>query len=269
MREITTSQLVEALERLGMAAGQGVIAHSALQFLGRPAEGMLTYLKALSQVLNFPIPSQGIPYQANKTTGTLAVPTFNFGFARGLPYDLQETPAEGVGAFSEYVRRLPEARRSRHPLQSLAAIGADADRLSRVDTPGAFDPGSAFELTLDLDYNILLLGCDIQAVTLLHYSEQRAGVPYRNWKEFSGEIVVAEVVSRHTYRMYARDLELNPLLEIYPLQDLLQQRGQWHQTPLNYGQVILFKARHFVSAVDELLGQDPWIFVTNRPLESH
>lgn len=269
MREITTDQLVEALESLGMTAGQGVIAHSAMQFLGRPADGMLTYLKALSQVLNFPVPSQEIPHLANKPTGTLVVPTFNFGFARGLPYDPQETPAEGVGAFSEYVRRLPEARRSRHPLQSLAAIGADADLLSRADTPGAFDSGSAFELTLDLDYNILLLGCDIQAVTLLHYSEQRAGVPYRYWKEFSGEIVFAEVITRHTYRMYARNLELNPLLEIYAIQDVLEQRDQWHQTPLNYGQISLFKARHFVSAVDELLRQDPWIFVTNRPLESH
>lgn len=268
MREVTSDQVAQILAVLGMVEGQGVIVHSALQFLGRPSQGPLTYLKALSQVLNFPVPSLGISHQVELATGTLAVPTFNFAFARGEAFNSQETPAEGMGVFSEYVRRLPESRRSRHPLQSLAAIGADANRLCELDTPGAFDAGSAFDFTLDRDYGILLLGCDIQAVSLLHYSEQRAAVPYRSWKDFSGEIVMEGRLTKQTYRMYARDLDLNPHLEIYAIQELLEKRGQWRQAAINYGQVVLFKARHFVHAANELLQQDPWIFVTNRPAES-
>jgi aminoglycoside 3-N-acetyltransferase len=267
MREVTADQVEEILAALGMAAGQGVIVHSALQFLGRPSEGPLTYLKAFCRVLNIPVPSLGISHQENTATGTLAVPTFNFSFARGLPYDPMNTPAEGMGIFSEFVLRLPEARRSRHPLQSLAAVGADVAWLSQLDTPGAFDDGSAFEYTLERDYDILLLGCDIQAVSLLHYSEQRAAVPYRYWKDFNGEIVMGDTVKRRTYRMFARDLEINPLLEIYAIQELLETRGQWRQAALNYGHLAMFKARHFVDAADDLLRPDPWVFVTNRPHE--
>lgn len=268
MREVTTGQVVQILADLGLEAGQGVIVHSALHFLGRPKEGPLTYLKALSQVCNIPVPSLDLAPRDDLATGTLVVPTFNFSFARGETYHPQETPAEGMGVFSEYVRRLPEAHRSRHPMQSLAAIGADAHPLSKLDTPGAFDAGSAFEYTLDQDYSILLLGCDIQAVSLLHYSEQRAAVPYRYWKDFSGEIMTEGRLTRQTYRMWARDLELNPLLEIYAIEDLLKRRAQWQQVAINYGVVALFKARHFVQAAGDLLRQDPWIFVTNRPEES-
>jgi aminoglycoside N3'-acetyltransferase len=265
MREVTTRQLTGLLRQLGLQAGTGVMVHTALQFLGRPQAGLFTYLQALCQVLNIPVPSLGIPVDHDLAIGTLVVPTFNFAFARGQAYDRQHTPAEGMGVFSEYLRQLPEARRTAHPLQSLAAIGLQADELAWLDTPGAFDDGSAFERLLTEDYTLLLLGADIQAVSLLHYSEQRAQVPYRDWKSFTGLLIDEGTTAQATYRMYARDLELDPRLEIYPIQDLLQPRGCWRAAALNYGQVIAFQARDFVQAADELLAQDPWCFVTNPP----
>ncbi len=120
--------------------------------------------------------------------GTLVVPTFNFSFARGESYDPKVTPCEGMGAFSEYIRQHPKALRTPHPMQSLAIIGHSAEDLSGRDTASAFDPGSAFERMLELDFRLLLLGADIQAVSMVHYSEQRAAVPYRYWKDFTGKI---------------------------------------------------------------------------------
>ncbi len=76
--------------------------------------------------------------------GTLAVPAFNFGFARGEAYDPQSAPSIGMGAFSEYVRQRPEALRTTHPTQSLAVAGRWAKDLAERDTASAFDPGSAF-----------------------------------------------------------------------------------------------------------------------------
>lgn len=265
MREVTAGQLASLLQQLGLQAGRGVMAHTALHFLGRPQAGMLTYLQALCQVLNIAVPSQGIAARPGEPVGTLAVPTFNFDFARGQAFNRQYTPAEGMGVFSEYLRQLPEARRTAHPLQSLAAIGRQAEELARLDTPGAFDPGSAFERLLEDDYTILLLGVDIQAVSLLHYSEQRARVPYRYWKEFTGPLFDEGAASQAAYRMYVRNMDLDPRLEIYAIQELLQQRGRWQAAALNYGQVAAFQARDFVQAADELLAKDPWCFVTNPP----
>lgn len=268
MREVSADQVTRLLVRLGLSAGKGVMVHSALPVLGRPEQGPITYLQALSQVLNIPLQSLQLDGDPRQPVGTLVVPAFNFDFARGEPFDPAQSPAVGMGVLSETVRQLPEARRTPHPLQSMAVIGAHAAELAAMDTPGAFDAGSAFECLLDLDFSVLLLGADIQAVSLLHYSEQRAHVPYRYWKEFSGVVRLGNRPITRTYRMYARDLQLDPQLEIYAIQHLLLERGQWQQESLNYGTLACFRARDFTAAADELLAADPWRFVTNRPAHS-
>ena len=269
MREVSLAQVVEALLSVGVQAGDGLLVHSALQYLGRPQGGVGIYYAALCAALEGNGSGAGptaIPEMLSQ--GTLAVPAFNFGFARGEPYDPQRTPAEGMGAFSEYIRQRPEAQRTTHPMQSLAVIGRHADDLASRDTASAFDPGSAFERMLELDFKLLLLGADIQAVSMLHYSEQRAEVPYRYWKDFSGQVRLPSGWQTRTYRMYVRDLELDPHIELYPVQEALQERGQWSTRALNYGFVSACRLVDFVAALDELLRADPWRLVVNRPPKS-
>ena len=270
MREVKKEQVCSALKAVGVSPGDGLLVHSAIQFLGRPVGGVAMYYESLCEVLEIGQHSQTTSNQVPATSNqiildTLAVPTFNFGFARGEPYDPQTTPSEGMGSFSEYVRQLPEARRTPHPMQSLAAIGRCADDLAGRDTLSAFDPGSAFERMLDLDFKLLLLGADIQAVSMLHYSEQRANVPYRYWKDFTEQIHTPAGWQTRTYRMFVRDLELDPHIRLYPVQDVLQARGQWHSVPLNYGKIALCQLTNFVTTLDELLADDPWSLVINRP----
>lgn len=260
MREVTTRQLEELLASLGIEAGQGLLVHSALQYLGKPENGIRSYFDALSKLLSLQ------PSVENPTApqGTLAVPTFNFGFARGAVYDPLNTASEGMGGFSEFVRRQPTARRTQHPLQSLAAIGRYADRLAGCDTPSAFDPGSSFDLMLDLDFRLLLLGADVQAVSMVHHSEQRAGVPYRYWKEFTGQVQTDLGVQTRTYRMFVRDLDIDPQLNLRPVQALLENKGFWNTQRLNYGWVSYCRLVDFVAATDELLSADPWALVAKQ-----
>jgi len=197
--------------------------------------------------------------------GTLAVPAFNFGFARGEPFDPASTPSQGMGVFSELVRQQPDALRTTHPLQSLAVIGHFAQDLCQRDTLSAFDPGSAFERLLELDFDLLLLGADIQAASMVHYSEQKAVVPYRYWKDFSGQVRTPQGWQARTYRMFVRDMQLDPQLRLLPIQTELQRRGQWRQEPLAYGQMALCSLRNFVQAADDLIHADAWVLVSNRP----
>ena len=258
MREVTAEQVQEALERVGVQPGDGLLVHSAIQFLGRPQGGPGLYLQALSAIL-------GLPRQ-----GTLAVPAFNFGFARGQAYDPGSTPAEGMGIFSEYIRQRPEAMRTQHPMQSLAVIGVHARELAQLDTASAFDPGSAFERLLDLDFKLLLMGADGQAASIIHYSEQRANVPYRYWKEFTGQVAANHPTTqkphwvKRTYRMFVRDLELDAHLNLHAVQHALQTHGQWSSTSLNYGSLSLCHLTDFVQAADQILVDDPWGLVENR-----
>lgn len=249
MQEVTQQQVVTCLKTLGIVTGDGLLVHSAVQFLGRPVGGLKMYLDAIREVTG--------------ADGTLIVPTFNFGFARGESYDPQITPSQGMGAFSELVRQLPEARRTSHPLQSIAAVGRYAADLSSRDTASAFDPGSAFERMLELDFKLLLLGADSRAVSMFHYCERRANVPYRYWKDFSGPVRTPEGWQTRTYRMFVRDLELNPQLTLDPVVEYLQSLGQWRSQRLNYGQVTVCNLRDFVTAADKFLAEDPWSLVTN------
>jgi len=257
MLKATRDQVVGTLKAVGLGHGDGVIVHAALQFLGWPEGGAGMYFDALDEVLGL-----------HPGPGTLVVPTFNFGFAHGQPFDQARTPAEelNAGTFPEYVRLRPEARRSPHPLQSIAAVGARADDLAGRDTSSAFDPGSAFDRMLELDFKLLLLGASVDATSMLHYAEQRTQVPYRFWKKFTGEVTLtgrpAEV---RTYRMYARYRKLNPQLDYGPIQAELQHRRLWASVPLNYGTVAACRLRDFVAVAEELIRRDPWVLVKNRP----
>jgi aminoglycoside 3-N-acetyltransferase len=247
MLTVNLKQVVSALQEVGITPGDGLLVHSALQFLGRPEGGVAMYLAALQQMLG--------------PGGTLAAPAFSFSFARGEPFDRGNTPSRGMGVFSEYVRLQQGAQRTSHPLQSLALLGRHALELARRDTAGAFDPGSAFERLLELDFKLLLLGADIQAASMVHYSEQRAAVPYRYWKEFHGLWRDGDLAEGRTYRMYARDLDLDPTLVLQPIQAGLEAQGLWRQGSLGYGRVCACRLQDFVAVTDALLAANPWVLV--------
>lgn len=261
MRRLERGQLLEALEICGVRRGDGLLVHAALQFLGQPEGGLEMIFSALCQAVGI-APGSGRP--AAPVQGTLAVPTFNFDFARGVPYHPAVTPSRGMGALAEFVRQHPAARRSPHPMQSIAVVGKYAADLAEREAPSAFDPGSPFERMLELDFKILLLGADIQAISLLHYSEQRLNVPYRYWKEFTGAVRTPDGWAPRAYRMFVRDLKLDPRIELYPLQAVLEERGQWRSCAVNYGAVAACRMVDFVRALDERLAEDPWTLVTNR-----
>jgi aminoglycoside 3-N-acetyltransferase len=256
---VTRTQIVAVLHELGLHPGDGVMVHAALQYLGQPEGGAEMYLDALDEVL-------GLSEQ-----GTLVAPALNFGFAHDKPFDQLETPSEGMGILAELVRQHPGARRGRHPLQSVAAIGRYAADLSSRDTSSAFDPGSAFERMLELDFKLLLLGAGVEFTTMIHYAEQQVGVPYRYWKEFSGLVRLLDENGQmgewqtRTYRMYARDLAIDPHVHSGPVQAVLQRAGLWNEMPLNFGKVCTCRFVDFVQAAEELLRADPWALVQNRP----
>ncbi|TAK12401.1 MAG: AAC(3) family N-acetyltransferase [Anaerolineae bacterium] len=247
---ITQADVEKALRELGIRTGDGLLVHAALQLLGQPVGGPEIYLHGIQAVIG--------------PEGTLVVPTFNFGFARGEDYDPASTPSQGMGVFAEWVRRQPGARRTTHPMQSLAALGARAEELAGLDTPSAFDEGSAFHRMLDHDFKLLLLGADVEAVSILHVSEQRANVPYRYWKEFSGRVLRGGEWQARTYRMFVRDEKINPKLVAKPIQVELARRGQWHAVKVNFGVIAACTLRDYVAATDALLAKDPWAFVVNR-----
>ncbi len=106
---------------------------------------------------------------------------------------------------------------------------------------------------LELDFRLLLLGADIQAVSMLHYSEQKAGVPYRYWKEFNGPVLTSQGWVEKTYRMFAHDLDIDARIDLHPVQTYLEAHGLWTSIPLNYGRISCCRLVDFVAGVDRFL----------------
>ncbi len=191
------------------------------------------------------------------------VPTFTLDYPTTQVFDREKTPSKNMGSFSEYIRQVPGALRTSHPLQSVAVHGLHARDLAGRDTSSAFEEGSVFARMLELDFKLLLLGAEIQSVSMVHYCEAKAGVPYRRWKDFTGRINQDGRWVNKTYRMYARILEIDPRLELKPIQAELERRNAWREVALNYGSLACFKLQDFVAATDALISRDPWALVSN------
>jgi hypothetical protein len=65
--------------------------------------------------------------------------------------------------------------------------------------------------------------------------------------------------------MFARDLDLDPDVNATPVRLELEKRGLWSSVDLNYGKVACCRFCDFVTAAEDLLTEDPWVLVVNRP----
>lgn len=175
MRQTGYAAFSEFLTRIGVARGDVLMIHSFLPALGHLADGAEGLYRALREQLG--------------ASGTLIVPTFTYSFCHGQEFDVRRSPST-VGSFTEFVRCRDEAVRSEDPIFSVAAVGREADALTRIRQPVCFGPGSVFELLEDVDMKILLLGIDYQkSLTYFLHLERLAGVPYREDKVFTGRII--------------------------------------------------------------------------------
>jgi len=101
-----------------------------LDYVGGVEDGPQTVIDALLEVLG--------------NDGTLIMPTFNFDFCKGEPWDVRNTPSH-MGAMTNMVRQHPAAKRVFHPIYSFAILGKTRvfsgnfrDSISGAAAPPAF-----------------------------------------------------------------------------------------------------------------------------------
>lgn len=255
MKVFDSNELKMTLQQLGIQASDTLLIHSSLFHLGS--------LKGVS-FSNIPVEIVNHILNLLGPSGTIVVPTFNFDFCKGIPFDLKHSPSQGMGVFSETVRTWKGAKRSKHPMQSVAAIGKLASWISEPDTASSFGDGGPFERMFDLDTKLLLLGASMQYASLIHYSEEKQSVPYRYWKTFQGSCTNAGDSEEREYPMFVRDLSLDPRLQLSILEDEMDRNGQIKKKKLGSGQVVLCTFKDFFATSSEMLKKDPFCLLDNR-----
>jgi aminoglycoside 3-N-acetyltransferase len=176
------SELAADFRALGVAAGDVVMVHASVRAVGTIAGGPDQIHLAIKDALT--------------ESGTMLMyascPEFYDEIGRGChpgsiereildklpPFDaLTARAARDNGTLVEFFRSYPGTLVNQHPAR-FAVWGAQARHLiSEQPWDFAFGRGSALERFVALDGKILLIGCDHDNVTFLHYAEHILDVP--------------------------------------------------------------------------------------------
>ncbi len=243
---IDRNELLAGFRSTGLQAGDTVLVHSAYKSFGGVEGGPQTVVDVLLEILT--------------PEGTLIMPTFNFEFNKGAPWDVRTTPSQ-MGVLTELVRTDPRAKRVFHPFYSFAIIGKHADFLTRERYKSSYERASLFGKLRDLDGKIMIIGLDYtHSFTFVHHVEQMEGVDYRFIKAFSGQVTDE---NDHTYTdtfyMLVRDLDKGVITEVNPMGAVLEKRGVVTLHKIGDAEVKIMKANEAYRVIAEEMKRDPFL----------
>lgn len=160
--------------------------------------------------------------------GTILLPTFNWDFCHGIPFDYKKTIGK-TGALGNKAMQMEGYKRSKHPLYSFVIWGKYQKELCEIDPPNSFGKGTIFEFLYNKNAKALIIGLPIlSGLSYVHHIEKTTQVPYRYMKNFTANYIDESGISKEkTYSMYVRDLDMNPL-EIngfQPLSTIIEEKG--------------------------------------------
>ena len=256
MKTYRLEDVEKALIEAGIRPGDLVFVQSALYPLGK-LEGC-SLREAPERLLDIFLKVVG-PH------GTLGVPTFNFDFCKGLPFNRQKTPSKMMGALSEVVRLYPGSVRSRHALQSTAFVGALAEDLTSADPSSGYGPGSPFDLLLSRKAKLILLGGGFTAAYFIHYVEERVQVPYRYWKAFTADYSDQGQTRSATYQMYVRRLDINTDVNEAQIEDWMIEEDRLKKVVLGGEYLRVCEFTDFLECAEARLRKNPYVLLRNPP----
>lgn len=144
------------------------------------------------------------------TEGTLILPTYNWDFCKGIPFDYYNTPCK-TGALSAAALKRKDFVRTHHPIYSYAVWGKDADKLYHFNNVTSFGKDSVLGYLHEKNAYNILIGIDYnKGFTFGHYVEEQVGVIYRYQKNFTAPYTDEfGNTEERTYQMYVRDLDMD------------------------------------------------------------
>lgn len=187
--------------------------------------------------------------------GTLLLPTFNFDFTKGQPFDVYSTPSQ-MGTLTEIGRAERGSRRSGHPIYSFAAIGRDSHKLDRLLNFSGYGSDSPFGILHRSGGKIAIIDLpDQNSMTFYHYVEESREVSYRYHKEFSGYFTDWDgATSFRTFGLFVRDLAAHILTDVDPMGELLWKQGLYRGArPNSSNGMRVIQARSLFDSVADVI----------------
>jgi FkbH-like protein len=196
---------------------------------------------------------------------TVALPAFTFSFCSGRPYHHSRSASE-VGVFADWLLAdYPDSARTPHPIYSFAVAGPDARKILACPSSTTFGDDSPFGLFERENATLVMLGCDWTFATQFHRYEEKAGVAYRYFKEFTGRADLGDGRGERDVRssMYVRRLAADPINDFSPAVTRLRSQDLVKSASLSRGKAESVHVADLARVCGELLGSDPMAFVAN------
>lgn len=185
----TRRELCRDLRALGVTRGDTVMVHASVRSVGEVAGGPDEIHLAIKDVITDDgtlLMYAGCPRYVDEVgRGNLAAAEEAEILEKLPPFDaLTARSARDNGALVELLRTYPGSRVNNHPARFVAWGKHTGFLFSRQPWHYAFGDGSALERFVELDGKLLLLGCDHDAVTFLHYAEHIVDIPEKRVARF-------------------------------------------------------------------------------------
>jgi aminoglycoside 3-N-acetyltransferase len=175
-------ELASDFRKLGLAAGDVVMVHASVRSIGTIAGGPdqihLAIKDAITDAGTMMMYASCPDYYDDVGRGVYPGSTERLILEKLPPFDPSTArAARDNGTLVEFFRSYPGTQVNHH-VARFAVWGAQAAHLiSEQPWDFAFGRGSALERFVELNGKILLIGCDHDNVTFLHYAEHILDVP--------------------------------------------------------------------------------------------
>lgn len=200
-----------------------------------------------------------------KNGWTVALPAFTFSFCDGRSFHHQKSNSE-VGVLADWLlANHPDALRTRHPIYSFVAAGPAATRLLECASTTTFGDDSPFGLFERENAALIMLGCPWRYATQFHRYEEKAAVPYRYFKQFSGRADMDDGNGERDVSagMYARELAVYPINDFSPVVSRLRSEGLIRGASLWRGRVEATRVADLARVCTHMLRANSMAFVAN------
>ncbi|WP_455277740.1 AAC(3) family N-acetyltransferase [[Eubacterium] cellulosolvens] len=156
-RKITQNDIVKDLRKIGVKKGDHLAVALSFKSIGHVIGGPKAFIKALLETVD--------------SNGTIMMPTFT---RTCYIFDYKSTPAY-TGLVPETFRKQKNSIRSRHPTNSVAAIGSLAEYLTidHNEKSGAFSPYSKLA---KVGGKVLCIGLGDNLIAIRHEAQNIAGL---------------------------------------------------------------------------------------------
>ncbi|MBT0830581.1 sporulation protein Cse60, partial [Campylobacter lari] len=149
-------------------------------------------------------------------------------------------------------------KRTNDPIFSFAIKGAK-EELFLKDTTSCFGENCVYDVLAKENGKLVLFGSKIVGYTFSHFIEEKAHVPYRYFKNFSGKIIDENgKILQKNIKYYVRKLDENSVLDVDKQVAILKNDDNFNILNFSNAHIININMKNYLEKTLKALKDNPY-----------